>query len=161
MSDLLLNAFAFLLAVVFAAVWGAHVFETAVLYSAWAAEPPKSFFEFLATRSAKTLARFWQILAPSLYTVAITALIIAFVAGMQMHLALALAGICGLIHLAMIVLIFAPTNTKLGFYGGPGAASLDPRLAKTLIRRWGRWIFVRLGFETAGLVAALVAFKAS
>ena len=156
-----LNVFSFLLAAVFAVVWGAHGFETAVLYSAWAADPPQSLLEFLATGAAKKLARFWQILAPGLYLMAFGAVIVAAMRGLRMDLALALAGLCGVIHLAMIVAIFAPTNVKLGFYGGPGVASLDPQAAKALVLRWGRWNFVRLGFETVGLFAALIAFRAS
>lgn len=161
MSHLLISIFSFLLAMVFAAVWGAHLFETAVLYSAWASDPPKSFIEFLATASAKTLARFWRALVGWLYAAASFAIIVAVVTGLRVHFALAIAGACGLVHLAMIVLIFASTNVKLGFYGGPGAASLEPQVAKTLILRWGRWNFVRLGFETVGLAAALIAFGAS
>ena len=156
-----MNALSLLLSVAFAAVWGAHLFETAVLYSAWVSDPPKSFVEFLATAAASRLARFWQTLVPGFYTVSSVAAIAAVVTGLQTHLALAVAGLCGLIHLAMIILIFAPTNQKLGFYGGPGVASLDPRVARNLILRWGRWNSVRLGFETIGLIAALLAFRAS
>ena len=160
MSDFLIIATSFLLATVFAAVWGAHVFETAVLFRVWAAEPPKALPAFVATPYATRLARFWRALAPGLYTVAPIAVIVAVVAGLQVHLALAMAGVCGLIHLAMVVLIFLPTNVKLGFYSGE-PASLDPQVVTTLVQRWGRWNLVRLGVETVGLVAALMAFKAS
>ena len=138
---------------------GAHVFETAALYLAWLEDFPNSFLEFLTTRSAKKGAKFWQTLVPWLYTASFIAVILAVVAGLRTHLALALSGVCGLIHLTLIVLIFLPTNRKLGFYGGPGVANLDPPVAKTLILRWGRWNFVRLGFEATGLIAALIAFR--
>jgi len=42
MSDLLVSVVSFLLAMVFAAVWGAHLFETTVLFRVWAADPPKA-----------------------------------------------------------------------------------------------------------------------
>jgi hypothetical protein len=161
MPELLISAVAFLLAIVFAAVWGAHLFETGVLYAAWTTDPPKSFIAFLESDTAKPLAGFWRTLVPGLYTMAFLAIIVAAVAGVQTHLALAVAGVCGLIHLAMIVLIFSPTNVKLGFYGGPGAASLDPQVARGLIFWWGKWNYVRLGFETAGLIAAIIAFRMS
>jgi hypothetical protein len=51
---------------------------------------------------------------------------------------------------------------KLGLDpGGPGASSLDPQMVTALVRRWGRLNFVRAGVETAGLIAALLALKAS
>jgi len=100
------------------------------------------------------------VLAPGLYVTAPIAVIVAAVAGLRIHLALAIAGVCGLIHMAMIFVIFLPTNVKLGFYSGE-PASLDPQLVTTLVRRWGGWNFARLGVETVGLVAALLALKAS
>lgn len=97
-----------------------------------------------------------------LYTFASIALIVAVVSGLRMRPAIVVAGACALIHLALNLLIFLPTNLKLGFDpGGPGASNLDPQTAKTLMRRWGRWNFARLGVETAGLIAALFAFRAS
>jgi hypothetical protein len=157
----LVSVVSFVLTVIFATVWGAHAFETAALYLAWIEDFPKSFLEFLATRSAKKGGMFWRRLVPCLYLVSLIAVILAVVAGLRTNFALALAGACGLTHLTMIILIFAPTNTKLGFYGGPGIASLDPHVAKTLLLRWGRWNFVRLGFEATGLIAALLAFRAA
>lgn len=160
MSDFLMMAVTFLLAVVFAAVWGAHVFETTGLFPVWAADPPKSMPAFVATPYSTSLARFWRSLVPVLYTLAPIALVVAVVTGLQAHIALAIAGACGLIHLGMIILIFLPLNVKLGFYSGE-PTTLDPQTLTALVRRWGRWNFVRLGFETIGLVAALIAFKGS
>ena len=160
MSELFVVAVSFLMAAVFAAVWGAHVFETAVLFRVWGAEPPKALPAFVATPYSTRLAGFWRVLAPCLYTVSSIAMIVAVVTGLPTHVALATAGVCGLIHLAMILAIFMPTNVKLGFYSGE-PASLDPQVVTTLVRRWGEWNFVRLGVETVGLVAALLAFKAS
>jgi hypothetical protein len=160
MSGLLVSVVSFLLAAVFAAVWGAHLFETAVFYRVWAADPAKALPAFFATPYSTRGAAFWRVLAPSLYVIAPIAVIVAVVAGPRMHLALAIAGGCGLIHMAMIFAIFLPTNTKLGFYSGE-PASLDPQVLTTLVRRWGGWNFVRVGVETVGLVAALLALKAS
>ncbi len=160
MSDLLVSVVSFLLATVFAAVWGAHLFETAVLSRVWAADPPKALPAFVATPYSTRLAGFWRALAPGLYVIAPIAVIVAAVAGLRIHLALAIAGVCGLIHMAMIFAIFLPTNMKLGFYSGE-PASLDPQVVTTLVRRWGGWNFVRLGVETVGLVAALLALRAS
>ncbi len=87
-------------------------------------------------------------------------MIAAVATGLQTHLALVIAGLCGLIHMAMIFAIFLPTNVKLGFYSGE-PASLEAQVVTTLVRRWGGWNFVRLGVETVGLVAALLALKAS
>ena len=160
MSELLVSAASFLMAAVFAAVWGAHVFETSVLFRVWAAEPPKALPAFVATPYSMRLAGFWRTLAPGLYTLSVIAVIVSVVAGLQTHLALALAGVCGLVHLAMIMLIFMPTNVRLGFYSGE-PASLDPQFVIALVRQWGRWNLVRLGFETVGLAAAFVALRVS
>ncbi|HXQ10150.1 MAG TPA: hypothetical protein VN805_04030 [Caulobacteraceae bacterium] len=160
MSDLLVSVVSFLLATVFAAVWGAHVFETAVLFRVWAADPPKALPAFVATPYSMRGAGFWRALAPCLYVMATIAVIVALVAGLRMHLAMAAAGACGLIHMAMIFAIFLPTNVKLGFYSGE-PANLDPQVLTTLVRRWGGWNFARLGVETAGFAAALLALKAS
>jgi hypothetical protein len=158
--DLLVSPVSFVLAAVFAAVWGAHVFETSVLFRVWAAEPAEALPAFVATPYSKRLAGFWRPLAGGLYLVSAIAGIVAVLAGLQMHLAMAIAAVCGLIHLAMIVVIFMPTNVKLGFYSG-APATLDPHVVTMLVGRWGRWNLVRLGFETIGLVAALLALKAS
>jgi hypothetical protein len=160
MSDLLVGVVSFLLATVFAAVWGAHVFETTVLFRVWADDPPKALPAFVATPYSMRAASFWRALAPGLYVIASAAVIVAVVEGLQIHLALAIAGACGLIHMAMIFAVFLPTNVKLGFYSGE-PASLDPQVVTTLVRRWGKWNFVRQGVETVGLVAALLALKAS
>jgi hypothetical protein len=122
--------------------------------------PSEGLARFVATPYSTKLARFWRVLAPGLYVTAPIAVIVAAVAGLRIHLALAIAGVCGLIHMAMIFVIFLPTNVKLGFYSGE-PASLDPQLVTTLVRRWGGWNFARLGVETVGLVAALLALKAS
>lgn len=160
MPDFLIGAVSFLLAAFFAATWGAHIFETTVLFRVWAADPPKALPAFVATPYSMTLGRFWRALVPGLYVIALIAVIVAVVAGLQIHLALAIAGVCGLIHMAMNFAIFLPTNMKLGFYSGE-PAGLDLKVVTTLVRRWGAWNFVRLGVETVGLVAALLAFKAS
>jgi len=160
MSDLLVGVVSFLLATVFAAVWGAHVFETTVLFRVWADDPPKALPAFVTTPYSVRAAGFWRVLAPGLYVIASAAVIVAVVAGLQAHPALAIAGVCGLIHMTMIFAIFLPTNIKLGFYSGQ-PASLDPQVLTTLVGRWGGWNLVRLGVETVGLAAALLAFKAS
>ena len=162
MLEFLVSAVSWLLAMSFAAVWGAHLFDATVFFPVWASEPPKSLVEWLATPYPMRVAGFFRRLVPGLYIVATLAVVVAVVTGLRMRLALAVAGVCGLIHLAMIVLVFIPTNLKLGLNpGGPGASSLDPQTVKKLVRRWGRWNLVRLGVETAGLIATLFAFKAS
>jgi hypothetical protein len=153
-----------LLAMSFAAVWGAHLYQTTVLFPEWVSEPPKSVMAWLATPYAIRVHGFFQKVVGVLYTFASIALVVAVVTGLRMRLglALAVAGVCGLVHLALNLLIFMPTNVKLGFVaGGPGASSLDPQMVKMLVRRWGRWNYVRFGVETAGLIAALFAVKAS
>ncbi len=160
MSELLVSAVSFLLATVFAAVWGAHLFETAVLFRVWAADPTKALPAFVATPYSTSGAGFWRALAPCLYLMAVIAVIVAAVAGVRMHLAMAVAAACGLIHMAMIFAIFLPTNVKLGCYSG-APANPEPQVLTTLVRRWGGWNFTRLGVETVGLAAALLALKAS
>jgi hypothetical protein len=157
---LLVCAESFLLAVIFAAVWGAHVFETAVLFRVWTGDPARALPAFVATPYSKTLAAFWRPMAGTLYTISSIALVVAVVAGLQTHAAMAIAGACGLIHLTLIIAVFMPTNVKLGFYSGE-PVSLDPQVVMPLVRRWGAWNFVRLGVETIGLVAALLAFRAA
>lgn len=156
------SAVSWLLAMSFAAVWGAHLYQTTVLFPAWVSDVPRSLVEWLATPYAKRVPRFFQWLVSVLYTFASIAVVVAVVTGLRMRLGLGIAGVCGFIHLTLNLLIFLPTNLKLGFDpGGPGASSLDPQMVKMLVRRWGRWNFVRFGVETAGLIAALFAVKAS
>jgi hypothetical protein len=64
--DLLTSVVSFLLATVFAAVWGAHLFETTVLFRVWSADPPKALSTFVATPYSMRLAGFWRALAPGL-----------------------------------------------------------------------------------------------
>ena len=162
MLHFLVSAISWLLAMSFAAAWGAHLYQVTVLFPVWASDPPKSVVEWLATPYAMRVPGFFRTVVSLLYTFATIALVVAVVTALRMRLALAVAGICALMHLALNLLIFLPTNRKLGFDpGGPGASSLDPRMVKMLIRRWGRWNFVRLSIETAGLIAALFALKTS
>ena len=162
MLEFLASSVSWLLAMSFAAIWGAHLFQATVLFPVWGSDPPRSLLEWRAGPYAMRVAGFFQRLAPTLYIVAVMALVVAIATGLRMRLALAIAAVCGLIHLSMIALIFFPTNMKLGL--DPGAedpSSLDPQTVKTLVRRWGRWNLVRFGVETVGLIAALFAFKAS
>jgi hypothetical protein len=162
MPQFIVSAASCLVAISFAAVWGAHIYQVSVLFPVWGSELPNSLVEWLATRYAMRVPGFFRTVVSILYTFATIALIVAIVTGLRMHLDLAVAGVCGLIHLALNLLIFLPTNLKLGLDpGGPGISSLDPQMVKILFRRWGRWNFVRLGVETAGLIAALFAVKAS
>jgi lysylphosphatidylglycerol synthetase-like protein (DUF2156 family) len=162
MLQFIVSTVSWLLAMSFAAVWGAHLYQVTVLFPVWASDPPKSVVEWLATPYAMRVSGFFRTVVSLLYTFATIALVVAVVTALRMRLALAVAGVCALIHLALNLLIFLPTNRKLGFDpGGPGASSLDPQMVKMLIRRWGRWNFVRLSIETAGLIAALFALKIS
>jgi hypothetical protein len=162
MIHLIVTVISFLLAMVFAAAWGAHIFETAVIYSVQASDPPQSLADWVATPAATKVPGFWRRLVPGLYTAATIAVAVSMIMGVRMQLALAIAGVCAFIHLTMNVLIFLPINTKLGFYSaGKSAPGIDPHAAKTLVRRWGRWNYVRLGVETAGLIAAIFAFRAA
>jgi hypothetical protein len=162
MLEFIVSAVSWLVAMSFAAAWGAHLYQINVLFPVWASDPPKSVVEWLATPYARRVFPFFRTLVSLLYTFASIALVVAVVTAPRMRLALEVAGVCALIHLAMNLLIFIPTNRKLGFDpGGPGASSLDPQMVKMLIRRWGRWNFVRLSIETAGLIAALFALKTS
>jgi hypothetical protein len=161
-TQYIVGAVSGLLAMSFAAVWGAHLYQTTVLFPAWFSELPKSLVEWLATPYSKRVPGFYRWAVSVLYTFATIAVVVAVVTGLRMRLSLAVAGVCGLIHLALNLLIFLPTNLKLGLDpGGPGVSSLDPQMVKMLARRWRRWNFVRLGVETAGLIAALFAVKAS
>ncbi len=161
-AQFFVSAESWLLAMSFAAVWGAHLYQVTVLFPVWASDPPKSVVEWLATPYAMRVPGFFRTVVSLLYTFATIAVVVAVVTGLRMRLGLGVAGFCGLIHLALNLLIFLPTNLKLGLDpGGPGASSLDPQMVKMLVRRWGRWNFVRLGVETAGLLAALFAVRAS
>lgn len=132
------SALSWLLAMYFAAVWGAHLLQATVLFPVWASDPPKSLLEWLATPYAMRVGPFFRRLVPGLYIVAAVAVVVAVVTGVRMQLALAVAGVCGLIHLTMIVLIFLPTNMKLGLEPeAKSPSSLDPAVVKRLVRRWG------------------------
>jgi len=156
------KAVSWLLTMFFAAAWGGHLFYATVIFPVQAAEAPKSVVEWVATPYAMRVFGFWRRVVPGLYTFALIALVLAFVLGLPTRIALAVAGVCGLTHAGMVFGIFIPINVKLGLDpGGAGASSLDPQVVKILIRRWGRWNFVRLAVETTGLIAALCAFKAS
>jgi hypothetical protein len=152
----------FLLAMFFAAAWGAHLLWATVFFPPTAAKPPQSLFDWLATPYAPRLPRFWFVVVSCLYTFALVGIIVAAITGVRTRPALAFASVCGLLHSGMVFGIFVPINLKLGLDpGGPGARSLDAAAIKMLLRRWGGWNFVRIGVETAGLIAALLAFKAS
>lgn len=158
----LAEVISWLLAMFFAAVWGAHLYYAAVFFPAIAVDPPKSVLEWLATPYAMRVARFWRGLVPGLYTLSFIGIGLALALGLRMWVALAVAGLCGIIHMIVVMLIFLPINLKLGFDpGGPGASNLDPQTVERLVRKWGRWNFARIGLETAGLIAAVLAFKAS
>jgi hypothetical protein len=162
MLQFFVSAISWLLAMSFAAAWGGHLYQVTVLFPVWASDPPKSVVEWLATPYAMRVPGFFLTVVSLLYTFATIGLVVAVVTTLRMRLAFAVAGVCALMHLALNLLIFLPTNRKLGFDpGGPGASSLDPQMVKMLIRRWGRWSFVRLSIETAGLIAALCALKTS
>ena len=161
-AQFFVTAVSWLLAMSFAAVWGAHLYQTTVLFPALVSDVPKSVVEWVATPYSKRVPGFFRRVVGVLYTFASIAVVVAVVTGLRMRLGLVVSGVCGLIHLALNLLIFLPTNLKLGFDpGGPGASSLDPQMVQMLVRRWGRWNFVRLGVETVGLIAALFAVKAS
>ena len=85
MSDLLVSVVSFLSATVFAAVWGAHVFETIVLFRVWADDPPKALPAFVTTPYSVRAAGFWRVLAPGLYVIASAAVIVAVVAGLPLN----------------------------------------------------------------------------
>lgn len=160
MLEFFLRAVTFFLAVFFAAAWGAHLFYATVIFPVQASDPPRSMAEWIASPYAMRVFGFWRIVVSCLYTVASIALILAFVAGIRTQLALAAAGVCGLIHMTMVLSIFVPINVKLGLDpGGPGISSLDPQTAKMLVRRWGGWNRVRVAVETVGLIAALCALR--
>jgi len=162
LAQFFVSAVSWLLAMSFAAVWGAHLYQATVLFPAWFSDLPKSLLEWLATPYAIRVPGFFRRAVSILYTFATIAVVVAVVTGLRMRLGLGVAGVCGLIHMALNLLIFLPTNLKLGLDpGGPGASSLEPRMVRMLARRWGRWNFVRLAVETAGLIAALFAVKAS
>jgi Domain of unknown function (DUF1772) len=160
--EILVHAVTWLLALCFAAAWGAHLFYATVIFPVHAANPTTALIEWLGTPYAKRVFGFWRRAASGLYTVSSVALIGAVVAGLRARPALAVAGFLGLLHMVMVLLLFVPINVKLGLDpGGPGASSLDPQMVTALVRRWGRLNFVRAGVETAGLIAALLALKAS
>jgi len=48
-AQFLISVESWLLAVSFAAVWGAHLYQTTVLFPEWVSEPPKSVIAWLAT----------------------------------------------------------------------------------------------------------------
>jgi anthrone oxygenase-like protein len=162
MLEFSVRAVSFLLALFFAAAWGAHLFYATVVFPVQASEPSKFMTEWVASPYAIRVFGFWRRLVSCLYTVASIALVLAFVTGIQTRLYLAVAGICGLIHMTMVFTIFVPINLKLGLDpGGPGISSLDARMVRTLVQRWGRWNYVRVAVETVGLIASLCAFKVS
>src|ERR1700719_2832086 len=106
------SAVSWLLAMSFAAIWGAHLFDTTVLFPVWASDPPKSLLEFFAAPYPIRIGGFFRRLVPTLCIVAVIALIVAIAAGLRMRLALAIAAVCGLVHLIMIILIFVPTDVN-------------------------------------------------
>ena len=162
MLEILITAVCWLLALFFAAAWGAHLFYATVIYPVQAAKPPESLTEWLDTPYAARVFGFWRRLVPGLYTVSSVALIVAIVAGLRVRPALAVAAVCGLLHMTMVLLVMVPINVKLGLDpGGPGESSLAPEVVEKLVRRWGHWNLVRIGVETTGVIAALLALKAS
>lgn len=127
MLQFLVIVVSWLLSMCFAVVWGAHLYQVTVLFPIWASDPPKSVIEWLATPYAMRVPGFFRTVVSLLYTFASIALIVAVVSGMRMRPAIVVAGVCALIHLVLNLLIFLPTNLKLGFDQGDPAHRISIR----------------------------------
>jgi len=98
MAQLFVGAVSWLLAMSFAAVWGAHLYQTTVLFPAWVSEIPKSLVEWLATPYSMRVPGFFRRVVGALYTFATIAVVVAVVTGLRIRLGLGIAGVCGLIQ---------------------------------------------------------------
>jgi len=156
--NLLTNAASWLLVVAFALVLGGHVFDTLVLVPIWSSAPPQSVNEWKKSPAAARVGLFFARLLPVMLAASVFGLALALVLGLGDRLALALTGLCGISHLALIFLLFIPTNRALGFL--PGAAA-DPSMFGQLTRKWLFWNRVRICLDTVGLIAAVLAVSSS
>ena len=156
--NLIANGVSWLLVIAFASLLGGHLFDTVVLVPIWSSAPPQSLSEWMKSPAASRVSLFFGRLLPVLLAASVLGLAIALVLGLSDRRALALTGLCGLLHIALIFLFFIPTNRALGFL--PGAAA-DPSRSGGLTQRWLFWNRVRICLDTVGLIAAVLAVSSS
>jgi uncharacterized membrane protein len=156
--NLVANGVSWLLVIAFALVLGGQLLDTVVLVPIWASAPPQSLSEWMKSPAAARVPRFFARLLPVLLAVSVLGLAVALVLGLGDRRALALAGLCGILHMALIFVFFIPTNRALGFL--PGAAA-DPSRWGELIQKWLFWNRVRICLDTVGLIAAVLAVSSS
>ena len=156
--NLLANGVSWLLVVAFALVLGGQLFDTVVLVPIWSSAPPQSLREWMKSPAATRVPQFFGRLLPVLLAASVFGLAAALVLGLRGRRALALTGLCGILHLALILLFFIPTNRALGFL--PGSAA-DPSTLGQLIQKWLLWNRVRICLDTVGLIAAVLAVSSS
>ena len=153
-ANILTNGASWLLVVVFALVLGGQAFDTVVLVPIWSSAPPQSVNEWMKSLAVKRVPAYFAKLLPVLFAASVFGLTLALILGLRDRQALALTGLCGILHLGLIFVFFIPTNRALGFL--PGAAA-DPSMFGQLIQKWLFWNRVRICLDTVGLIAAVLA----
>ncbi len=159
LRTLLGRGIAWILALAFALLAGAHAFDTLVLVPLWSANPPASILAWLENPATQEIQRnvvaFFSLFVPALAGASVAALLIAIAARPPRRAWLVAASLCGLFHFSLIMLFFVPTNTSLGFFSG--SVQLSPELVPPLVNAWVRWNGIRFASDLLGFVLAVQA----
>ena len=151
--NIFVYAVAMLLVIDFAALFGAHMFDTSVNVPVFFADPPNSIRAWMDMPVGKKVPGFFArffVFSLVLTVPAIAACVVA-----QSPLALVVATACLVIYLGLIFLFFLPVNRKLGFLPPvAGASPPDAATIKIFTRRWRAVNRVRSAVHFIGLVAA-------
>lgn len=155
---LLVEVASMLMAVVFALVLGAQMFDAFVNQPVFFSDPPNSVCEYAKLATAHRVPLYFtRLIVPMM-----AAIVVATVGCIADRgpAALFVSLICGILYVALIFLFFLPTNRKLGFLPPEdGARPVEPELIVRLTRRWRAWNRVRICLQFVGLVAAILAMS--
>ena len=155
MENIVSQALAWGLVLLFALVFGGQTFDAFVMVPIWSHDPPNSVDQWRSTPVARAVPRYFSRLLPALLATSIVALPAALFLSLPGRGWLLLAAGCGLVHMALVMRFFVPTNRALGLLPSqPRPTTPSPDKAG-LVRAWLRWNYVRIAVDLAGLVAAV------
>ena len=148
---------AWVLVLLFALVLGGQAFDAFVLVPIWSEHPPESVDRWLDTPAAGRVPRYFMRLLPPLLIISLAAAACALFTHLTHRGWLLVAAACGVTHLALVRIVFVPTNRALGFL--PSQSADAPPDKVRLVRAWVRWNSVRLMIDFIGLLASVSAIS--
>jgi uncharacterized membrane protein len=151
------RALAWVLVLLFALVLGGQAFDTFVLVPIWSAHPPDSVDRWRDTPAAGRVPRYFMRLLLPLLAISLVAAAWALFTHATGRGWLLLAAACGITHLALVRIVFVPTNQALGFL--PSQSADAPPEKVRLVSAWVRWNSVRLMIDFVGLLASVKAIS--